>query len=151
MTPQHTKEDKAPQDETPSEDKAPQVKAPAQPKAKAKAVRVLFVPVGTVRVHVCAPSGNEYNIEPRKEFKIAAEDVNWFFTDWDWSFRQRLVLAEDYEPTCGYHDPKLGQVGRRAPLVHKPKPTPESKPSDMHGKRTAKPEAKAETNSEDKE
>lgn len=74
-----------------------------------KSVKVIFVPIGLVNVHLYTPSGNEYNIKPREVFKIAAEDVDWFFNDWEWCFRQRLVLAADYHPTCGYHDPKAGE------------------------------------------
>ncbi len=77
-------------------------KSPAQPKAKA--VLAVFAPIGLVNVHLVTPSGNEYHIKPREEFKIAAEDADWFFTDWEWCFRQRLVRAADYKPTCGYHD-----------------------------------------------
>ena len=77
-------------------------KAPAQPKAKS--VPAVFAPIGLVNVHLVTPSGNEYHIKSREEFKIAAEDVDWFFTDWEWCFRQRLVRASDYKPTCGYHD-----------------------------------------------
>ncbi len=89
-------------DEAPKEEEAD-----AQPKAKA--VQAIFAPIGIVNVHLVSPNGNEYHIKPREEFKIAAEDVDWFFGDWEWCFRQRLVRAEDYNPTCGYHDPKGGQ------------------------------------------
>ncbi len=89
--------------------KAP-VKAPAV--RLAKAVKAVFVPVGHVNVHLETPSGNEYNLVPREVFTIAAEDVEWFFTEWNWSFRQRLVRASDYKPTCGYHDPKAEAAGK---------------------------------------
>ncbi len=79
---------------------------PEVKKAPAKSVKAVFVPVGLVNVHLETPGGNEYNLVPRKVFIIAAEDVDWFFNDWDWCFRQRLVRASDYKPTCGYYDPK---------------------------------------------
>ncbi len=113
--------DEAPKDEevtakaeTPSEDEAPKVEIPAPPKSKTKAIAVVFVPIGIVNVHLYTPSGNEYHIKPREEFKIAAEDVDWFFNEWDWCFRQRLVRAADYKPTCGYHDPKDGIAPAKA-------------------------------------
>lgn len=84
-------------------------------KPKAKAVTAVFNPVGDVRVNATAPSGNVYQIKPRESFKIAAEDVPWFFEDWDWAFRQRLCLTKDYQPTCGYHDPKNGAVSKPEP------------------------------------
>lgn len=100
-------EEAAAQPEALFEDEAPKEEAPAQPKPKGKAVQAVFAPVGTVNVHLVTPSGNEYNIKPRKEFKIAAEDADWFFNDWEWCFRRRLVRAVDYKPTCGYHDHQI--------------------------------------------
>lgn len=64
----------------------------------------VFDPVGMVKVNVTAPSGNIYGVESRKPFRIAAEDVEWFFVSWDWAFRQRLYHIEDYKPVCGYND-----------------------------------------------
>lgn len=89
----------------------PAVKAPAKVARVVKApkpVEAVFVPVGQVKVHLKAPSGNEYDLVPRKVFTIAAADVDWFFHDWEWCFRQRLVRAEEYKPQCGYHDSKAG-------------------------------------------
>ena len=107
----HKRSNEAPKDEeaiaqseAPSENEALKTEAPVQTKPKAKSVKAVFVPIGLVNVHLVTPSGNEYQIKPREEFKIAAEDADWFFTDWEWCFRQRLVLATDYKPTCGYHD-----------------------------------------------
>ena len=71
---------------------------------KPKAVTAIFHPDGNVRVNLTAPSGNAYSIEPRQPFKIASEDVDWFFYEWDWRFRQRLTRVEDYTPPAGYHD-----------------------------------------------
>lgn len=114
-------EDEAPKDEgstvqseAPSEDEAPKEETPVLPQPKVKSVRAVYVPVGTVNVHLVTPSGNEYNIKPREEFKIAAEDVAWFFYNWDWCFRQRLVRAADYKPTCGYHDHQVPVAAKAA-------------------------------------
>ncbi len=74
----------------------------------AKAATAVFDPVGIVKVHVVTPEGNAYDVKPREPFKIKAEDVDWFFGDWNWAFRQHLCLAADYKPVCGYHDPKPG-------------------------------------------
>ncbi len=103
---------------------------PEAQKAPAKAVKAVFVPVGHVNVHLETPSGNEYNLVPRKVFTIKAEDVEWFFTEWHWSFRQRLVRKEDYKPTCGYYDPKAGGQDYSPQLVYDPKPMAEAKPID---------------------
>ncbi len=78
------------------------------PAPKPKAVTAVFDPVGMVAVHVVTPEGNEYDVKPREPFKIKAEDVAWFFGNWNWAFRQHLYVGEDYHPTCGYHDPKPG-------------------------------------------
>ena len=118
---------------------------PEVEKAPAKAVKAVFVPVGYVKVHVETPSGNEYNLVPREVFTIAAEDVDWFFTTWDWSFRQRLCLVSDYKPTCGYHDPKVGEKDYRPQIKYDPIPTRAAKPIDSS---TA---TAVETNSEEKE
>lgn len=75
-----------------------------KPAPKAKAVTAIFHPDGNVRVNLTAPSGREYHIEPRQPFEIASEDVDWFFYEWDWRFRQRLTRVEDYVPPAGYHD-----------------------------------------------
>lgn len=96
-----------------TEPKAVEMPEPEAKKAPAKAVKAVFVPVGNVKVHVAAPGGNEYNLVPKEVFTIAAEDVDWFFNDLDWSFRKRLILASDYKPTCGYHDSKAGKKDYR--------------------------------------
>ncbi len=110
----------------PEADKRPDTAKQPEPelkKAPVKAVQAVFVPVGHVKVHLETPSGNEYNLVPREVFTIAAEDVAWFFTDWHWSFRQRLMLAKDYHPTCGYHDPKEGGRDYKPKSPYHPKPT----------------------------
>ena len=99
----------------------PKTTKPPEPEAKkATAVKAVFVPVGHVNVHLDTPSGNEYNLVPRKVFTIKAEDVDWFFTTWDRGFRQRLVLEADYKPTCGYHDPKDGDDDYSPQLAYDP-------------------------------
>lgn len=75
-----------------------------KPAPRPKAVTAIFHPDGNVRVNLAAPSGNEYSIVPRQPFQIAPEDVDWFFCEWDWRFRQRLTRVEDYEPPAGYFD-----------------------------------------------
>lgn len=122
---------------------------PEAKKAPAKAVEAVFVPVGQVNVHLETPSGNEYNLVPRKVFTIAAEDVEWFFTDWHWNFRQRLMIAKDYKPTCGYHDPKGDGKDYRPKLVYDPKPMAAARPSDAPV--VDAPETKTEVASEKKE
>lgn len=110
-----------------------------------KAVKAVFVPVGSIKVNLETPSGNEYHIVPCEKFTIKGEDVDWFFTTWDWSFRQRLLLAADYHPTCGYHDPKVGEKDYQPNSNYDPTPTKPAKPIDS-------PTAiVVETNSEDKE
>ncbi len=143
------------------EDKSPTAKA-------SKSVEVIFAPVGLVNVHLYTPSGNEYNIKPREAFKIAAEDVDWFFNEWHWNFRQRLVRVEDYHPTCGYHDPKAGEKDYQphsdyadpkagAKDYHpqsnyEPKPTEPARPIDAQPvATTAEAEPEAEVDSEEKE
>ena len=110
--------------------KAAKTPEPESQKAPTKDVKAVFVPVGQVKVHVETPSGNEYNLVPREVFTIAAKDVDWFFTDWYWGFRQRLVLAKDYKPTCGYHDSKSGQKDYVPQLTYNPKPTAAARPID---------------------
>lgn len=63
-----------------------------------KAVQAIFNPDGDILVRAVAPSGNVYEIKPRASFKIAGEDVDWFFYEWDWQWRQRLCRTEDYQP-----------------------------------------------------
>ncbi len=99
----------------------PEPEVKKAPVKKAKAVKAVFVPVGYVKVHLTTPSGNEYNLVPREVFTIAAEDVSWFFVDWDWCFRQRLVLEVDYEPTCGYSDPKAGDKNYQSRKNYRPR------------------------------
>lgn len=84
------------------------VKVVERPMPRAKAVTTIFNPTGNVRVNLTAPSGNKYHIEPRQPFKIASEDVDWFFNEWDWQYRQSLTRAEDYVPTAGYLDTTPG-------------------------------------------
>lgn len=71
---------------------------------KPKAATAIFHPDGNVRINLTAPSGREYHIEPREPFEIAGEDVDWFFYEWDWQYRQRLTRVEDYTPPAGYFD-----------------------------------------------
>lgn len=61
-------------------------------------VQAIFDPAGNICVSAKAPSGNEYKIAPRESFQIAAEDVDWFFHEWNWEHRQRLSRAEEYQP-----------------------------------------------------
>ncbi len=125
---------------------------PEAKKAPAKSVKAVFVPVGHVNVHLETPSGNDYNLVPREVFTIKAEDVEWFFTIWDWGFRQRLVLAADYHPTCGYHDPKDGITPIESSIEVK---APAKEPIDVEAKAKVEApagvEAKAETDSGEKE
>ncbi len=89
---------------------------PSKNTPEPKAATAVFDPVGMVTVHVVTPNDNEYDVKPREPFKIKAEDVAWFFGDWNWAFRQHLCLVKDYHPTCGYHDPKPGAI-RVLPVV----------------------------------
>ncbi len=102
------------------------------PKPKAKAVTAVYAPIGNVRVNLTTPNGNDYHIVARQPFKIASEDVAWFFNEWAWAFRQRLCRAEDYHPTCGYGNPKAGTGNHPSPgevrLVDDPKPTKKNRP-----------------------
>lgn len=71
----------------------------APPKAtQLSAVQAIFDPAGEILVRAVAPSGTVYEIKPRISFKIADEDVAWFFYEWDWQWRQCLCRAEDYQP-----------------------------------------------------
>ena len=110
-----------------------------------KAVQAIFVPVGSIKMHLKTPSGNDYNIVPCEEFTIKGEDVDWFFTKWDWSFRQRLCLISDYHPTCGYSDHQISGKNYRPNMAYNPIPTIEAKPIDSVAAKVV------ETNSEDKE
>ncbi len=107
---------------------------------KAKAATAVFNPVGMVKANVTAPSGNTYEVKPREPFKIAADDVEWFFTSWDWAFRQHLCRAEDYHPTCGYNDVTvIDGKAKKSPVVLKQQDstTFEPKPDE---KKDEKPE-----------
>lgn len=75
-----------------------------RPKPRPKAVTAIFHPDGSVTVNLTTPSGRPYHIEPRVPFEIAGEDVDWFFYEWDWRFRQRLCRVEEYAPPAGYFD-----------------------------------------------
>lgn len=101
------------------------------PSPKPKAVTAVFDPVGMVKVHVETAAGNAYDVKPREPFKIAADDVVWFFESWDWAFRKRLCLAADYKPVGGYHDANAGAKPNKK-STSKPKPEakqePEAKP-----------------------
>ncbi len=123
------------------EPKIAKAQEPEAKKAPVKAVKAVFVPVGHVNIHLETPSGNEYNLVPRKVFTIKAEDVKWFFTDWDWGFRQRLILAADYKPTCGYYDPKETGKAYEPEMAYDPEPTVAMKPSDANGARAMMKEA----------
>ncbi len=57
---------------------------------KAKSVKAVFCPNGNVNVNLTTPGGNQYQIRCRQPFTIQPEDVDFFFVDWDWKFRQRL-------------------------------------------------------------
>ncbi len=99
------------------------------PAPKPKAVTAVFDPVGMVNVHVKTATGNYYDVKPREPFKIAADDVAWFFESWDWAFRQRLCLVEDYKPLLGYHDAKAGAVAKpEKKSTSKPKPEAKQEP-----------------------
>ncbi len=126
----------------------PKAAKPPEPEAKkvpAKAVKAIFVPVGHVNVHLETPSGNEYNLVPREVFTIKAEDVDWFFTDWHWNFRQRLVRADGYKPTCGYHDPKAGEKDYKPKLDYAPTPTAAARPTDAPAVDTAETETEVDS------
>lgn len=74
-------------------------KSAAPPAAEWPSVaQAIFDPDGDILVRATAPSGNVYEIKPRAVFPIASEDVDWFFYEWDWQWRQRLDHAEDYQP-----------------------------------------------------
>lgn len=115
----------------------------------AKSATAVFNPVGMVSVHLVTPEGNDYDVKPREPFKIKAEDVDWFFTDWHWSFRQHLCLAEDYHPTCGYHDMQPGtKENPQTPhLVRQFEPKSDTAPSAADEEKAEvepEPEAKLE-------
>lgn len=61
-------------------------------------VQAIFDPAGDIYVQVVAPGGNIYEIKPRASFKIASEDVDWFFYEWNWEHRQRLSREAEYQP-----------------------------------------------------
>lgn len=105
----------------------PSKNSPDPPAPKPKAVTAVFNPVGMVKVHVDTPAGNSYDVKPREPFKIAADDVVWFFESWNWAFRQRLCLAEDYKPVCGYQDAgAAAKPGKKS--TSKPKPEAKQEP-----------------------
>lgn len=114
----------------------------------AKAATAVFNPVGMVSVHVVTPEGNDYDVKPREPFKIKAEDVDWFFGDWNWAFRQHLCLEADYHPTCGYHDPKPGakQEPQAVRTVREFEPKPDAEPvaaNDEKAEEKVEPEPEA--------
>ena len=149
-----SKKSKKPSDKAAEAETAP-TPEPEAKQAPAKATKAVFVPVGNVKVHLDTPSGNEYNLVPKEVFTIAAEDVDWLFNDLDWSFRKRLVLASDYNPTCGYHDPKAGEKDYRPHReYHDPAAaaaTPTEAPVEAEVKAPADVAVEAEADSGEKE
>jgi hypothetical protein len=61
-------------------------------------VWAIFDPPGDIHVRAVAPSGNEYEVAPRALFRIASEDVDWFFHEWEGQHRACLSHAEEYRP-----------------------------------------------------
>ena len=98
---------------------------------KAPSVKAVFRPAGNVNVNLTTPGGNQYQIRCRQPFTIQAEDVDFFFVNWDWKFRQRLFREEDVpaDPHA-YNDRKseakaaVPGVGTYGAKVSEEKPTP---------------------------
>lgn len=95
-------------------------KQEAAPAPKLSAVQAVFDPAGDIHCRVVAPSGNVYNVKPREAFKIEAEDVDWFFHEWDWQHRQRLSLKSEYQPRRAQFE--NGKASREAGHVHYAEP-----------------------------
>ena len=102
------------------------------PKAsKPSAVSAIFSPAGAIHARVTAPSGNEYEIEPRVPFRVAGEDVEWLFHGWNSEHRQCLTREKDYQPGPQFDNGKATREVRTEKPVEVPKveaPTLEPKP-----------------------
>lgn len=95
-------------------------------------VRAIFDPAGDICVRPVTPRGNTYEIEPRVPFQIAAEDVEWFFHEWEAQHRQCLSRVEEYQPRkAQFENGKASRAARRVwpapPSVVEPEPVVEPK------------------------
>lgn len=95
-------------------------KKEAAPAPKPSAVQAVFDPAGDIHCRAVTPGGNEYDVKPREAFRIAAEDVDWFFHEWDWQHRQCLSLKSEYQPRRAQFD--NGKASREAGHVHYTEP-----------------------------
>lgn len=88
------------------------------PAPRLLAVQAIFDPAGDIHVRAVAPSGNVYEVAPRVSFRVADEDVDWFFHVWEWQHRQCLSRVEEYQPRRAQFD--NGAATRLAPKPEAP-------------------------------
>lgn len=94
--------------------------------SRLSAVQAIFDPAGDIHVRATAPSGTVYEIAPRVSFRIAGEDVDWFFRGWEYQHRQCLSRLEEYQPRRPQFD--NGRASRTARVLVEPEPSVEPEP-----------------------
>ena len=108
-------------------------------------VQAVFDPDGDIIVRAIAASGNVYEIKPRTSFKIAGEDVDWFFYEWDWQWRQCLCRSDDYQPKRPQFD--NGAANLKANVEEPERPQFDNGAATIAAARAQEPVTESETSS----